>query len=129
VIDNPPAAPDARFPKSNRLLRRPQFSRVFDTGLRIQGRFLTVLLTPNETGQPRLGIVASRKLGNAVKRNRAKRLIREAFRRTEPPTGRGVDLVVIPRREIFDAAYSNLESDFRNALRRGAQRLGGPGAR
>jgi ribonuclease P protein component len=128
VIDNPPAAPDARFPKTSRLLRRPQFSRVFDTGLRIQGRFLTVLLAPNETGQSRLGIVASRKLGNAVKRNRAKRLIREAFRRSVSPAGHGVDLVVIPRREIFDAAYSNLESDFRSVLRRGAQRLGGPGA-
>jgi ribonuclease P protein component len=63
-----------------------------------------------------------------VKRNRAKRLIREAFRRSVSPAGRGVDLVVIPRREIFDAAYSNLESDFRSVLRRGAQRLGGPGA-
>jgi ribonuclease P protein component len=129
VIDQPSAAPGARFPKASRLLRRPQFSRVFETGLRIQGRFLTVLLTPNETGRPRLGIVASRKLGNAVKRNRAKRLIREAFRRYELPAVRGLDVLVIPRREIFDAACSNLESDFRNALRRGAKRLEAPDAR
>jgi ribonuclease P protein component len=129
VIDHPPAAPEARFPKANRLLRRPQFSRVFETGLRVQGRFLTVLLTSNDTGRPRLGIVASRKLGNAVKRNRAKRLIREAFRRSEAPGGRGVDVLVIPRREIFDAAFTNVESDFRTALRRAARRLGGPDAR
>jgi ribonuclease P protein component len=129
VTDHQPAGPDARFPKASRLLRRPQFSQVFDTGLRVQGRFLTVLLTPNETGRPRLGIVASRKLGNAVKRNRAKRLIREAFRRSEPPASPGVDVLVIPRREIFDAAYTNLENEFRSALRRGASRLRGANAR
>jgi ribonuclease P protein component len=129
VIDHSPAAAGGRFPKASRLLRRPQFSRVFDTGLRVQGRFVTALVTPNETGQLRLGIVASRKLGNAVKRNRAKRLIREAFRRSEQPAGRGLDVVIIPRREIFDAAYSNFESEFRNMLRRGAQRLKDPDAR
>jgi ribonuclease P protein component len=128
VTEHPPAASGARFPKASRLLRRPHFSRVFETGLRVQGRFLTILLIPNDTGRPRLGIVASRKLGNAVKRNRAKRLIREAFRRSNSPAGRGLDVVVIPRREIFDAAYSNLEQDFRGALRRGASRLDGAGA-
>jgi ribonuclease P protein component len=129
VIDHPPAGSDARFPKGSRLLRRPQFSRVFETGLRVQARFLTVLLTPNDADRLRLGIVASRKLGNAVKRNRAKRLIREAFRRSDPVGGPALDVVVIPRREIFDAAYSSLERDFRSALRRGARRLGGPDVR
>lgn len=119
-----PARTGARFPKARRLLRRPEFSRVFDTGLRVQGRFVTLLLSPNDGSQPRLGIVASRKLGDAVRRNRAKRLIREVFRHTAPPGGpRGLDILVIPRREIFDAPYSSLESDFRAALGRGASRL------
>ena len=124
VTDHPPAAPDARFPKASRLLRRPQFSRVFDSGLRVQGRFLTVLMIPNDIGRMRLGIVASRKLGNAVKRNRAKRLIREAFRRSNQGGAGGLDVVVIPRREMFNAAYPNFESDFRGVLRRGLTRLG-----
>jgi len=53
-------------------------------------------------------------------------LIREFFRHISEPSGRGVDVVVIPRRELFDAAYSTLESDFRGALKRGVARLPAP---
>lgn len=97
---------------------------MFSSAIRVQARFFTVLLTPNTAGRARLGIVASRKLGDAVRRNRAKRLIREVFRKTPPLRRRqSVDVVVIPRRELFDALYSSLESDLRNALERGASRL------
>lgn len=97
---------------------------MFDTGIRIKGRLFTVLMAPNGAGQPRLGLVASRKLGDAVRRNRAKRLIREVFRQTPPLPGRqGIDVVVIPRRELFDAVYASLESELRSAFRRGAARL------
>jgi ribonuclease P protein component len=52
----------------------------------------------DESGVARLGIVASRKVGNAVTRNRAKRLVREAFRSTRDLFQAGIDLVVIVRR-------------------------------
>jgi ribonuclease P protein component len=116
--------PSERFTKARRVRRRGEFQRVFDLSLRTRGRYLTVLVGPNAAGVARLGIVASRKLGDAVRRNRAKRLIRELFRlaprHAVPP---GVDVVVIPRRELFDATYSGLESDFRGALTRCAARL------
>jgi ribonuclease P protein component len=115
-----------RFGKARRLTRRAEFQRVFDTGQRGHGRFMTLLIAPNSCGRDRLGIVASKKLGDAVRRNRAKRLIREVFRQNHPLSGpQGVDVVVIPRRELFDAAYSNLANDFRTALRRTAARLPG----
>ena len=114
--------PSERFSKDRRVRRRGEFQRVFDLSLRSKGRYLTILVAPNEAGTSRLGIVASRKLGDAVRRNRAKRLIREVFRRSNWPQ-RGMDVVVIPRRELFDAAYEDFEADFRNTLKRCAARL------
>jgi ribonuclease P protein component len=116
--------PSERFTKARRVRRRGEFQRVFDLSVRAKGRYLTVLVATNEAGTTRLGIVASRKLGDAVRRNRAKRLLRQIFRQTQSlPVRPGVDVVVIPRRELFDAAYSNLESDFRGTLTRCAARL------
>jgi ribonuclease P protein component len=119
-----PPQPSRRLTKARRIRRRGEFQHVFDTSQRTKGRYFTLLIAPNTAGTPRLGIVASRKLGDAVRRNRAKRLIREIFRHTElPPARQEIDVVVIPRRELFDASYPSLESDFRGALRRGAARL------
>lgn len=118
------------FTKGQRLRRPGEFKRVFDRALRVQGRYFTVLMAPSDRRIARLGIVASRKLGDAVRRNRAKRLIREVFRRFDPlPGPGGFDVVVIPRRELFDAAYSSLETDFRGALTRCAARLPANGGR
>ena len=116
--------PSQRFSKARRVRRRGEFQRVFDLALRTHGRFFTVLMAPNQGAAARLGIVASRKLGDAVRRNRAKRLIREVFRQTSLPLmERGIDVVVIPKRELFDAAFSSLETDFRGTLKRCAARL------
>jgi ribonuclease P protein component, eubacterial len=113
-----------RFTKARRVRRRDEFQRVFDRSQRAKSQYWTVLIAPNDAGVVRLGIVASRKLGDAVRRNRAKRFIREVFRRSDLlPPGKGLDVVVIPRRELFDAAYSSLESDFRATFRRCAGRL------
>jgi len=114
------------FSKDRRVRRRGEFQRVFDLSLRAKGRYLTILVAPNDAGAARLGIVASRKLGDAVRRNRAKRLIREVFRRSDLPGRRGMDVVVIPRRELFDASYAEFEADLLATLKRSAARLPAP---
>ena len=86
---------------------------------------MTVFVVPNSGFSPRLGIAATRKLGSAVVRNRAKRLARELFRRNRGgsffETQSGLDIVVVPRREMLDAPFISLESDYIGALERTKQ--------
>jgi ribonuclease P protein component len=99
-----------------KLRRRAEFIRVYERGTRLRGRFMTCFALANEVGSPRLGIAASQKIGNAVTRNRAKRLVRELFRSHKPLTG--IDIVVIPRREMLGAPWLNIEADYRAAVQR-----------
>lgn len=113
-----------RFGKARRVRRRDEYQRAFQGGLRVHGRYFTLVLAPNANEPMRLGIVASRKVGDAVTRNRAKRLIREHFRRNPQAAATvGVDVVAMPRAGIFEASFPLLESDFRDTLRRGVARL------
>jgi ribonuclease P protein component len=118
------SAKPASLGPHERLRRKSEFETVFEQGRRSSGRFMTVLLRPNRLESPRLGVVASRKLGGAVQRNRAKRLIRDLFRRHKPDLGpEGQDVVVIPRPELLDAAFANLEADYASVLRRHFRRF------
>lgn len=109
-----------RFQADDRLRKRADFVRVQQQGRRVTGRFVTLLILANDCTAPRLGLIASRKLGPAVMRNRAKRRVRELFRRHRGLLGPGaaLDIVAIPRRELSAAPFSDVEADFLNALRR-----------
>jgi ribonuclease P protein component len=105
-----------RFRPAERIRRRPEFQRVYDRGARISGRFATVFILENDRADGRLGIAATRKFGGAVQRNRAKRLIREVFRRNK--IAKGFDVVVIPKRGLLDASLTLLEADYRALVER-----------
>ena len=91
-------------------------------GTRIRGRFLTLFVLPNQLDVTRLGIVATRRLGGATQRNRAKRLVREIFRHhTHKMIGPGLDVVVMPRAGFCEIPYDSLESDYVATLRRHAR--------
>jgi ribonuclease P protein component len=104
------------FPTARRIRNRPEFLNVYEHGERVRARLMTVMAVRNALGYSRLGIAATRKMGGAVVRNRAKRLVRELFRHAEVPTG--LDIVVIPRSDMVDAEFRTVESEFRYALRR-----------
>jgi ribonuclease P protein component len=112
------------LPRVERIRRRPDFERVYSQGTRISGRFMTVFVLRTGLSQTRLGVAATRKLGGAVVRNRAKRLARELFRRQK--IAGGYDIVIVPRRELLDAPFSRLEADYHALLRRSATRVASP---
>jgi ribonuclease P protein component len=101
---------------SYKLRRRAEFTRVYERGARLRGRFMTCFALSNGLDSPRLGIAASRKMGTAVTRNKAKRRIRELFRTNKPL--KTIDIVFIPRRELVSAAWPDVIADYRAALRR-----------
>jgi ribonuclease P protein component len=105
------------LPADRKLRRRSEFQRVFDSGLRTHGRLFTVVAAPSAGESTRLGIVASKKLGGAVVRNRAKRLIRETFR-TTTYSNRPLDLIVIPKGALLSADAEGLRREYHTVLRR-----------
>jgi ribonuclease P protein component len=87
---------DLRFPKRLRLLRASEFERVFAARNSVANSCFALYGAANDVGHPRLGITVSRKVGNAVVRNRWKRLLREAFRLSQHALP-VVDLVCVAR--------------------------------
>ena len=105
-----------RLTRNERVRRRPEFEQAYEHGLRLRGRFMTLFVAQNRSTRCRLGVAATRKLGSAVVRNRAKRLARELFRKLKPPAG--LDIVVVPHREMLDAPFASLEADYNTTLAR-----------
>lgn len=102
---------DETFPKKVRLLRGADFERVFGTKVFAADGVLVISADKSPIECTRLGLSVSRKVGNAVVRNRWKRLIREAFRRQKSELPPGLDLVARPRagaKDDFKAVFKSL---------------------
>lgn len=84
------------FPKRLHLLKASDFDRVFAARNSASNPWLSLHGAANDVGHPRLGLTVSKRVGNAVARNRWKRLVREAFRLTQDRLP-AVDLVCIAR--------------------------------
>ena len=109
-----------RLRPDERIRRRAEYRKIYQEGARFHARLMTLFILPNDQQGPRLGVAATRKLGPAVRRNRAKRLVREIFRRNKPAAG--YDIVVVPRPEMLSAGFADLEADYCSALRRRIRR-------
>jgi ribonuclease P protein component len=110
------ASGSGRFRPDERIRRRADFQQVYKNGVRLSGRLSTIFLMPNQQPVGRLGIAATKKIGGAVQRNRAKRLIREVFRHNK--TAPGFDVVVVPRRGVIETNLTTLEADYLATLER-----------
>jgi ribonuclease P protein component len=113
-----PARPvGERLRPRERLLRRADYLRCYRTGRRRQGALVALYFSPNPLGHPRIGITASRKVGNAVVRHRLRRWIKETYRRW--PGRRelaGVDLVAHLKPEGGKARFGAVSLDLLGLL-------------
>ena len=109
-----PAKRTEALPKRCRISGRAEFQKVYAEGQRYDGRLMAAFLRKNEFGHHRLGLTASTKaVGKAVDRNRARRLLREVFRRSGDELGglrRRYDWVINAKRALLN---SNEELRFR----------------
>ena len=87
-----------RLPKTARLRKRREFLQLAKTGSKNQSEHFVVISRSNSSGECRLGITVSGKVGNSVTRNRIKRHVREFFRRRRADWQPGADFVVIARK-------------------------------
>ena len=108
------------FPRAARLLARRDFLRVGRRGRRVYLRDLVIIVDRNTLPLTRLGITVSRKAGKAVRRNRAKRLIREYFRTHLGRFAPGFDLVVIVKKAEVLVSLRDVEQRFEHFFRKAA---------
>lgn len=112
------------FSKAQRLLTQSDFNRVFKQGKRVSTPEWTLAYrvrpsAPGRSFAPRLGLSVSRKMGGAVRRNLFKRRMREIFRLHQAQLIQGVEIVVIPRKEVDVWSYFELEKRFFGLCERG----------
>ncbi|MCX6895851.1 MAG: ribonuclease P protein component [Verrucomicrobia bacterium] len=115
------AAPSPRLllNRAQRLKQSREFARVRQTGKRLVHGCLIANWQPLPAGSPtRLGVVTSGKIGNAVIRSRARRLLRETFRLHQHEFNQPIDLVLVARNSIVGRAFGEVEKDFLTAARR-----------
>lgn len=111
---------DFSLPKAQHVRKPAEFRHVYANGKRFDGRFMSAFVLPNNLDRHRLGITASRKgVGNAVQRNRAKRLLREAFRlsKIELKNLRNhYDFVLNARRNLLKVKLPEPLADFQKLI-------------
>jgi ribonuclease P protein component len=90
------------------LTSNTDFERVRRFGKSYAHPFIVLVVLPNEMDQSRFGISAGRSIGNAVQRNRAKRILREAIRPLIPGIAAGWDLVILARKPMAKASFDEI---------------------
>ncbi|MDD6920540.1 MAG: ribonuclease P protein component [Eubacteriales bacterium] len=109
--------------KDNVLSGQREFDRVYNKGQSYAYRHVVVFYNKNFTGKNRISFVASKKVGNAVQRNRSRRLMREAVRLSNINI-EGYDFIFIARKSIVDQDMFSVKLCIENLIRRIEKNIG-----
>lgn len=113
------ASPRERLPRTERLKGRLAFRRVYEQGEAHHGQRLVLFILRDARSDRRVGFVSGRKVGPATRRNRARRLLREAYRRLRPELvsrSDGPHFVIVARRPLADGSFQDAYSELRRLL-------------
>jgi len=103
--------------RHERLRSSKDFSRIFREGEKVRVKSLTVRWVPNDLSWSRIGTSVGRRFGNAVKRNRARRILKELYRTRKGLFPSGIDMVFMPGKYFLNAGWEGHEKIFARAAR------------
>jgi ribonuclease P protein component len=106
------------FSKDARIRKKRDYFTVYQQGIRNDSRHFIVITRRNQSGFSRLGITVSKKVGDAVKRNRVKRLLREFFRLHKTQFSPSQDIVIIAKKGIPDLTYQDVRRELESLFTR-----------
>ncbi len=95
---------------SESLKKNSDFQNVYKNGKSFANKYIVMYVLPNNKDINRLGISASKKIGNSVVRHRFSRLVRESYRLHENIFNSGLDIVVVARKSASSVSYAEIES-------------------
>ncbi len=104
--------------KKTVLRRKADFSKIYSKGKSIGDRYVVLFYRKNNLTYNRLAFLASKKVGNSVKRNRARRLLKESFRLMELDIPKGYDFIIIARNTIITAKCADVKKSLESAFKR-----------
>ena len=102
--------------KKNVLRKKSDFSAIYNRGKSVGERYVVLFFRPNHLPYNRTGFLASKKVGNSVKRNRARRLMKEAYRTFSGGLPHGYDFIIIARNTISEKKCAEVEKSLRSAF-------------
>jgi len=108
---------DENFTPQERIRTKKDFLHLYRKGKRYRGKYFILIYLSNELIFSRVAVVASKKLGNAAQRNRTKRWLRTLFRRNKELLKKPFDMIFIPRKDIHEAKWQDLENDYKAAIK------------
>lgn len=105
--------------KNEVLRKKDDFNAIYKAGKSVPDRYVVLFFRKNHLPYNRTSFLASKKVGNSVQRNRAKRLMRESYRLNSDKFRSGFDLIFVARNTINGKKQKDVEKSILNAAKRG----------
>jgi len=95
-----------------RIRKKKDFSYLYKKGRLTRGKYFNLIYLPNSLSYSRMAVVTSKKIGNAVQRNRVRRRVRELFRRNKELLILPVDMIVITKKGVQEASWEDMRIQY-----------------